>query len=136
MPISPYMSSLRERVGHDLIQVPAAVAILFDDAGRMLLARESETSRWMTIGGAVDPGETPAQAAVRECLEETGLVVATTRLMGVFGGAEFTFAYANGDAVSTVVTAFEVRRVSGNPRPDGVEAAELRFVGREEFSVP
>ncbi len=133
MPISPYMSSLRERIGHDLVLVPAAVVTLFDDAGRLLLARETKTSRWMTIGGALDPGETPGQAAVRECLEETGLVVATTRLLGVFGGVEFTFTYSNGDVVSYVVTAFEVRRIGGELQPDGVEVSELRFVSREEF---
>ena len=98
----------------------------------MLLARNRETNQWMTIGGAVDPGETPAQAAVRECLEETGLTVETIRLVGVFGGPDFIFTYANGDQVAPVVTMFEVGLLGGSLRPDGIEVAELRYVSGEE----
>lgn len=37
---------------------------------------------WTTPGGGIDPGESPAQAAVREIAEETGQVVATADLIG------------------------------------------------------
>jgi 8-oxo-dGTP diphosphatase len=56
---------------------PAARILLLDRAGRMLLFRFDPADRppfWCTPGGALDPGETYAEAARRELLEETGIV--------------------------------------------------------------
>ncbi|MFE0461331.1 NUDIX hydrolase [Kitasatospora sp. NPDC058965] len=64
----------------------SAYAIVVDD-GRMLLARLAEASpvfppgRWHLPGGGIDPGEQPVQALTRELLEETGLQLATARLL-------------------------------------------------------
>ena len=55
---------------------PAARILLLDTAGRVLLFRFDPADRppfWVTPGGAVDPGESYAQAARRELREETGL---------------------------------------------------------------
>ncbi len=86
----------------------------------------------MTIGGAIDPGEEPADAAVRECWEETGLLVEPTRLLGVFGGPSFRIAYPNGDIASYVAIAFEARKICGTLRADGLETSALKFVSRNE----
>jgi 8-oxo-dGTP pyrophosphatase MutT (NUDIX family) len=55
---------------------PAARILLLDDRGRLLLFRFDSGDRppfWCTPGGAVDPGESYAEAARRELREETGL---------------------------------------------------------------
>ena len=39
----------------------------------MLLAHATRTPRWDLPKGKIEPGETPMEAALRECLEETGL---------------------------------------------------------------
>jgi 8-oxo-dGTP pyrophosphatase MutT (NUDIX family) len=55
---------------------PAARILLLDDKGRVLLFRFDAGDRpafWATPGGAVDPGESFAEAARRELCEETGL---------------------------------------------------------------
>lgn len=132
MPASPYISGLRAKIGTDLLMMPSACALLFDGDGRLLLAKSATVDLWMVIGGAIDPGETPAGAAVRECWEEAGVLVEPVRLVGVFGGPGFGFTYENGDRVAFIITAFEVRHVSGTPRADGVEASELRYVTAEE----
>jgi 8-oxo-dGTP pyrophosphatase MutT (NUDIX family) len=75
MPISEYLKKLREKVGHDLVVLPAVSVSIVDNKCRLLLGKDAETSYWVLPGGAVDPHERPADAAVRECLEETGLLV-------------------------------------------------------------
>jgi 8-oxo-dGTP pyrophosphatase MutT (NUDIX family) len=55
--------------------------VVVDETGRVLLmlTRAPDTSgvaRWITPGGGVDPGETHADAAIRELREETGQVIA------------------------------------------------------------
>lgn len=59
---------------------PSSRLVVLDEAGRVLLMdtvapATDRRSRWITPGGGVDPGESHAEAAVRELLEETGQVV-------------------------------------------------------------
>jgi 8-oxo-dGTP pyrophosphatase MutT (NUDIX family) len=135
MPISPYLEVLREKVGHDLLATTAASISLFDDSGRILLGKDAETGLWTLPGGAVDPNELPADAAVRECFEETGLLVRPHRLIGVFGGPEFLIKYPNGDLVYYTVVAFEVSQIGGALKADGKEIEALRFVDRQEWKT-
>jgi 8-oxo-dGTP pyrophosphatase MutT (NUDIX family) len=48
-------------------------AVVLDERGRVLLHRHKRLGIWLQPGGHLDPGESPAQAAVRETSEETGL---------------------------------------------------------------
>ena len=61
-----------------------AVNIAIMHAGRILLTQREDFEVWCLPGGAVDPGESVAQAAMREAREETGLDVALTRLVGIY----------------------------------------------------
>jgi ADP-ribose pyrophosphatase YjhB (NUDIX family) len=58
-----------------------ADALVQNDAGEVLLVRRADDGCWAMPGGWVDPGETPAQAAVREVAEETGMTVSEPRLL-------------------------------------------------------
>ncbi len=134
MPISDYLRELRTRIGTTLVLMPSVAALIFDDDGRVLLARHSNGGVWSTPGGAIDPDEGPQDAVVREVWEELGLRVEPTRCLGSFGGPEFRITYANGDVVSYVITAFECRRVGdGEIRPDGDEVLEARYVAAAEL---
>jgi len=50
-----------------------ASAVVLDDAGRMLLVHHNKIGQWLYPGGHIDPDEDPAQAALREVREETGI---------------------------------------------------------------
>lgn len=51
-------------------------AIVLDEGRRTLLHRHKRLGLWLQPGGHVDPGETPADAALREAREETGIPLA------------------------------------------------------------
>jgi ADP-ribose pyrophosphatase YjhB (NUDIX family) len=62
----------------------AGDAAVIDDTGRILLIRRRDNKRWAMPGGYLEPGETPAEGAVREAQEETGLFCRAVSLVGVF----------------------------------------------------
>jgi 8-oxo-dGTP pyrophosphatase MutT (NUDIX family) len=131
--VADYVKHLRSLIGGEqLLQLPSVSIALRDDDGRVLLARHSEGNVWLLPGGSIEPGETPADAAVREMFEETGLLVRLTGLVGVFGGPEFVVRYRNGDRTSYVTTTFEATLCGGRPTPDLTEVLELRLVSEEE----
>lgn len=68
-----------------------AVAALTLQQGKVLLVQRSNEpfrNLWTLPAGFVDAGEDPAQAVVRECLEETGFTMRVTGLLDVLAGQE------------------------------------------------
>jgi 8-oxo-dGTP pyrophosphatase MutT (NUDIX family) len=83
----------------------------------------------------IEPGETPAEGAVRETWEETGLLVEITNILGVFGGKELVINYKNGDRSAYIGTIFRGEIIGGELRADGEEILDLRYVSREELKT-
>ena len=78
--IEPLRGTVYARPG-PFVAVESAV---IDDAERILLIRRADSKQWALPGGALDVGETGAQGAVREVLEETGVHNQVIGLVGVF----------------------------------------------------
>ena len=57
---------------------------IFDEDGRILLVLRADDQTWCLPGGWVDANESPAEAAVREVREETGLEARSVGLVDVF----------------------------------------------------
>jgi len=74
---------LRSELGYITPKVGAEAAV-FDADGQILLVRRSDDGRWCLPCGWVESNETPAEAAVREAREETGLEVRPLQLVDVF----------------------------------------------------
>ena len=73
------------------IDPKVAAAVLVEEGGRVLLVRrvnEPFRGLWTLPAGFVNGNEDPAEAAARECLEETGLSVRVTRVLDVIAGRE------------------------------------------------
>ncbi len=135
MGMSEYMKSIRNKVGHSLLQMPSVTIINFDDEGRVLLLKHRDTNLWVAAGGAIEPGESPADSAKREMWEETGLVVELVDIIGVYGGRDFVVEYSNGDQTSYVMTIFEGRTIGGELKPIDDESIEFGYFTYEESSA-
>lgn len=133
MPIPDYVKQMRARIGSDLLVMVGAAAIVINDERKVLLQLRSDTHTWGPPGGALEPGEEPAEAVVREVEEETGLVVVPERLVGIYGGPDMVFTYPNGDRVAITSITFACRVVGGELRVDGDESLDLRWFGFDEL---
>jgi 8-oxo-dGTP pyrophosphatase MutT (NUDIX family) len=125
--MSEYVRGVRAKLGNDLLLLPTVTCLVWDDGGRLLLLRHSGLDLWTTPGGAIEPDESPADAAVRETFEETSLFVQPVTLLGVFGGPEYQITYTNGHRVAVVMTVFECSVLDGQMQPDGEEILEARW---------
>ena len=133
--ISSHLARLRAVIGHELLLPPSVSVIVVDDHARLLLVRHAgRRDGWAVPGGAVDIGESPAQAAVREIREETGVQIGQLRLLDVLGGADYEVTYANGDRVAYVTAVYQAGVACGRPVPDQEEISELGWFTPPQLS--
>lgn len=66
-----------------LVHVTASAIVVSDDGDKVALHLHKRLKMWLQPGGHIDAGETPAEAALRESVEETGLPVRHQRDGGV-----------------------------------------------------
>jgi 8-oxo-dGTP diphosphatase len=96
-----------------------AVAVILGDENGVLLGRrriDPGAGLWSFPAGYVNRGEVLEEAAAREVLEELGLAVELTGLVGVYS--------QRGEAVVLVVYAGTIE--AGEPHADGHEVSEVR----------
>jgi 8-oxo-dGTP diphosphatase len=111
--------------------VLAVAAVIWNDRREVLLIRRTKEPRkgqWSLPGGKVEFGESLEDAARREVLEETGLVVA---LLGVAGIAETILDASVGAAdVHFVLIDYSARVVSGEAKAAS-DAADATWFTQE-----
>ncbi len=106
-----------DRIGTDARLTPGATAIIFDETReKVLLTQRSDNGRWCLPGGGMDPGESASEACIRETMEETGLEVCVTRLVGIYTSPDLIIEYADGNRRQPVAMTFEADVVGGELR--------------------
>jgi ADP-ribose pyrophosphatase YjhB (NUDIX family) len=133
VPMSPYVARLRALVGNELLHLPSVAALCRDDSGRILLVKQIDSGKWSTPGGAIEPGESPEQATIREVHEETGLHISVDGLRTAVGGPEYRTIYGNGDELSFVVLVYDATVTGGEPTPDDEETSDVGWFAIEEL---
>ena len=126
-PVAERMFLRKQADANTRIRVGVGVFVL-DDHGRLLLEKRRDCGMWGLAGGRIEPGESVAEAAVREVTEETGFSVRITRLIGVYSEpSERIVTYLdNGDIVQLVDIILEGRIVGGHMACSS-ESEEIRF---------
>ena len=121
MPIPEFIVALRRHVGHAPLWLPGVTAVVIRDQ-QMLLVKRSDNLAWTPVTGIVEPGENPADCAVREVLEETGIHVVARRLAWVH--VTRPMVYANGDHAQYLDHVFRMDWVGGEPFPADDESLD------------
>ena len=101
-----------------------AVGVIAERGGAILLTKRNHEPKmgcWSFPSGFVDAGEDVREAARREALEETGIVVELEQLLGVYQEA--------GSRVVYIV--YAARAGAGEPVPDA-ESMEVRFFAADQ----
>jgi ADP-ribose pyrophosphatase YjhB (NUDIX family) len=93
--------------------VPAASAVVVDQAGRILLHRRDDNRLWSIPGGAMEVGERIADTAVREVREETGLEVEPEAIVGIYSDPRHVVEYGDGEVRQQFSICFACRVVGG-----------------------
>lgn len=124
-----FILRLREKIGHEMLWIPAVRGVVFDGDGRVLLGQRADNGRWGLISGILEPGEEPAPGLLREILEETGVVAETEKLLSVDSVGPTTF--PNGDVCHFLTLAFRCRYVSGEARVNDDESLAVGWFGQE-----
>jgi len=106
---------VREAVGQELASCPASARVL-------LVKRAVEPFRgyWDIPGGFLESGEHPADGARREILEETGLLIEPTEVLGFFMDVY-------GPEDEPTLNICYLARVVGGEEKAGSDAAEMRW---------
>jgi 8-oxo-dGTP diphosphatase len=100
------------------------IVVVLDEVRKQVLLHKREDFRlWALPGGAIEPGETTSQAAIRETQEETGYDVIITRMVGQYSRPQY----------KDVVYVFEGSVVGGKAIQSGLETAAVAWFNIENI---
>jgi 8-oxo-dGTP pyrophosphatase MutT (NUDIX family) len=104
--------------------VPAAGVLAVNEHGEILLQRRRDTGQWALPMGKQEMGETVTQCAIRECVEETGVEVELTGVLGIFSDPDHIVAYSDGEVRQEYEVTLLGRATGGAPIAN-VEASDV-----------
>lgn len=112
---------------------PSVAAVIHNQNGQLLLQEKASGEGWSLPAGAIEPGETPQEAVIREVFEETGFPISVEKILGVFGGKDFRYTYPNGDEVEYVVTLFRCQIIGSQAKIIDAETKSIRYFSEADM---
>jgi ADP-ribose pyrophosphatase YjhB (NUDIX family) len=114
--------------------VPSVNVVVTNAVSDILMIRRTDNGNWAVPGGAIDLGESVAQAAVRETLEESGIECEITGIVGIYSDPRHVILYtSNGEVRQEFSIVLTARALGGQPTPSS-ESSEVRWMPAAEVS--
>lgn len=128
-----YVQRMRRWIGTQPLVIAGSTVLVKNERGDLLFQYRKDTKEWGLPGGAMEPGETLEQTAVRELEEETGLIAEGVQQVTTFSGGDFFYRYPNGDEVYNVIACFIASDIRGELRVDHEETLDLRYFNSDSL---
>ena len=129
--VTEWMKSVGSGVPGYVTPKVAVGAVVGDDRGRILLIQRADSGVWLYPTGWADVGYTPAEVAVKEVREETGVECEVVGPIALLDGLRRGFT-----RVPLVSIVFLCRAVGGTLRPHPLECTDVGWFGPDELPVP
>ncbi|RAW00716.1 NUDIX domain-containing protein [Pseudochryseolinea flava] len=95
---------------------PAVAAVIFNEAGEVLLHKRRDVEQWSIISGHVEFGESVRDAILREIKEEVNAEAEIVRLIGVYSAPNSATYHYDERIVHFVTTYFEIKLLTAIPK--------------------
>jgi ADP-ribose pyrophosphatase YjhB (NUDIX family) len=129
--VEEWMKIVGEGVAGYVTPKVAVGAVVGDDAGRILLVQRADSGVWLYPTGWADIGYSPAEVAVKEVGEETGIECVPERLIAVLDGLRLGFT-----RIPLYSIVFYCRAVGGELAAHPLECADVGWFAEDELPTP
>ena len=129
--VEEWMKLVGEGVAGYVTPKVAVGAVVGDDEGRILLVQRADSGVWLYPTGWADVGYSPAEVAVKEVGEETGIECVPERLIAVLDGLRLGFT-----RIPLYSLVFACRAVGGELAAHPLECADVGWFAEDELPSP
>ena len=129
--VQEWMATVGEGVAGYVTPKAAVGAVVGNDRGEILLVQRSDSGVWLYPTGWADVGYSPAEVAVKEVHEETGIHCVPERLIAVLDGLRLGFS-----RIPLYSLVFHCRMVGGHLRAHPLECADVGWFAEDDLPAP
>ncbi len=129
--VQEWMASVGEGVAGYVTPKAAVGAVVGNDAGEILLVQRADSGVWLYPTGWADVGYSPAEVAVKEVAEETGIHCVPERLIAVLDGLRLRFS-----RIPLYSLVFHCRMVGGELAAHPLECADVGWFAEDALPAP
>jgi ADP-ribose pyrophosphatase YjhB (NUDIX family) len=126
-----WLATVGEGVDGYVTPKVAVAAVVGNDQGEILLTQRADSGLWLYPVGWADVGYSPAEVAVKEVYEETGMEVEPVALIAVFDGLRLGFA-----RLPLYSLVFHCRVLGGELQGHPLETRQVGFFARDALPQP